>query len=132
MSQAFSDWLRRKIGEAGLSERRVSEEAGLGATTVNWLLRHPQFDPRPETCRRLAAFFRVPEDYLLRLAGHLTPGPADRALKPEEEDLLIEYRLLSPARRRAVQEIVRGLRQLDERQGDRPARKPPTPQPGLF
>lgn len=119
MSQAFSDWLRRRIEDSGYSERYVSEQSGLGATTVNWILRHPEFDPRPETCQKLAHFLKVPEDYLLRLAGHLAQEPASRWLKPDEEELLIEYRVLGPGHRQAVHEIVRGLRRLEERQEPR-------------
>lgn len=127
MSQAFSQWLRRRIEETGLSERQVAHGARLGARTVNSILHHPEFDPRPETCQKLAAFFQVPVDYLMRLAGHLPPRrPPD--VQPGEEELLADYRLLNPQRRRAVREMVRGLRQVEEHEARRAgAREEGTP-----
>jgi len=91
------------VGEAcrrkGLSWRAASLGAGLNPTAVYSIVRRVSM-PSPETCRRLAAFFGVSEEYLLEMAEHLTPRSEEidiaRALKSK-------YRHLPPE---AVQEIL--------------------------
>ena len=70
MSQEFTAWLRQRIEEKGQTERAVSMYAGLSEGTIWNILNHPESNPRPDTCLKLADYFKVDPDYLLYLAGH--------------------------------------------------------------
>jgi len=41
MSDKFSRWLARAVEEKGLSQRAISQYAGLSPSTVNLLIKHP-------------------------------------------------------------------------------------------
>ena len=95
MSETLSSFLRGECARRRLSWRAASLGAGLGATAVYGMI-HEVSIPEPETLRKLALFFDVPEQYLMELAGHLTPGQPEsevdltRALRSRYRDLPAE------------------------------------------
>ncbi|HID65052.1 MAG TPA: response regulator [Anaerolineae bacterium] len=123
MSQ-FVQWLKaewetleRRTGEK-YSARRLSIEAGLSPNTLYQLLKHPAVKPRPETCRKLAAFFGVAPLLVLQLAGHVPSKEAAETLSELEaalqrgdlQTLILSARDLSPAEVQLVQQMVDQLR----------------------
>lgn len=123
MSQ-FVQWLKaewetleRRTGEK-YSARRLSMEAGLSPNTLYQLLKHPEVEPRPETCRKLAAFFGVAPLLVLQLAGHVPSKEAAETLTEFEaalqrgdlQTLILSAKDLSATEVQLVQQMVDQLR----------------------
>lgn len=116
MAETLSGFLREECTRRGLSWRAASLGAGLGATSVYGIIRGVSV-PEPETLRKLAAFFDVSEQYLMELAGHLTPGQTDavdigRALRSR-------YRDLPPQAVREIEDFIAFIRQKYRQEGNR-------------
>ena len=111
----LGDWLRKELRERGLTQNQVAVYANVGQATISDVLTKGHV-PKVETLFRLADFFGVSREQVLRLAGHLPPAPAEPGA---EEDALVEA-LLAEFRRVpdewkpvAVQQIAQ-FRRLDE------------------
>ena len=71
----------------GLSVRAMAEKIGISHPTMLDILKGKSV-PSPATVRKIAAWSGLPEDYLLRLAGHLGPAGA----RNSELEVAAEYR----------------------------------------
>lgn len=69
----FAAWLGQRLAERNLSARAASLAAGLTHSSISKFMRGTQ--PNVESCRKLAAFFGVPEKTVLELAGYFEPDP---------------------------------------------------------
>lgn len=96
----FQRWLIAELRKRNLSAREASMGAGLGRAQVSRYLSGGR--PSAESCRRLARYFEVPEQFLLRLAGYVAPAegenefiaqlaPLLEGLSESEKQGLIEY-----------------------------------------
>jgi CheY-like chemotaxis protein len=94
-------------------------EAGLSPNTLYQLLKRPEVRPNPDTCRKLAEFFKVPPLSILELAGHVAPDEGTPASAGYEavlgrrgdlRDLLASLQDLSPPEVQLVQQMVDRLR----------------------
>lgn len=92
-------WLIQACETRGLSWAEASRRAGLSQGTISAIVRGTQ--PGLEICKGLAAFFGVPLEDVLRMAGHMTPA-ASPAWPPEVVALVREVEGLPPPLRRAV------------------------------
>jgi len=105
-----AEWLIAQCQAHQLSWREASLRAGVDKGTISAIVRGHQ--PGLDVCKALAAFFRVPPEHLLRLAGHLEPVAED--LPPEVSLLLRELEQLpEPMQRIAVEawrSILEGLK----------------------
>jgi transcriptional regulator with XRE-family HTH domain len=112
----LAGWLRAELKERRLTQNQVAVFANVGQATISDML-NKGYVPKVETLFRLADFFGVSREQILRLAGHLPPasGVGDKA----EADALVEALLAEfervpdewkPA---AVQQIAQ-FRRLDE------------------
>jgi transcriptional regulator with XRE-family HTH domain len=90
----LSDWLRREIRERGLTQNQVAVYANVGQATISDMLTKGHL-PKVETLFRLADFFGVSREHVLRLAGHLPPARVEHR---DEEDALVQA-LLAEFRR---------------------------------
>ena len=83
-----NEWetLERMTGDK-YSARKLSIEAGLSPNTLYQSLKDPAVRPRPETCRKLAAFFGVAPLVVLQLAGHVPSKEAAETLSELEAAL---------------------------------------------
>lgn len=81
-------WLRTELKERGLTQAEVAVYAGVGQATISDMLRKGHI-PKVETLFRLADYFHVSRERVLRLAGHLPPETEAEA-PAEYEDPLIE------------------------------------------
>lgn len=104
MAETLASFLGEECARRGLSWRAASLGAGLGATSVYGIIRGVSV-PEPETLRKLAAFFGVSDQYLMELAGHLTPNQRD-----DEQDigraLRSRYRDLPPDALREIEDFI--------------------------
>ncbi|MGC9336279.1 MAG: helix-turn-helix domain-containing protein [Anaerolineae bacterium] len=110
-------WLRGELRERGLTQNQVAVYANVGQATISDML-NKGYVPKVETLFRLADFFAVSREQILRLAGHLPPaegGVGDR----DEADALVQALLDEFARVPdewkpvAVQQMAQ-FRRLDE------------------
>jgi transcriptional regulator with XRE-family HTH domain len=111
----LSDWLRRELRERGLTQNQVAVYANVGQATISDMLNKGHL-PKVETLFRLADFFGVSREQVLRLAGHLPPAPAESS---DEEDalvqaLLAEFRRVPDEWKPVVVQQVAQFRRLDE------------------
>jgi transcriptional regulator with XRE-family HTH domain len=104
MPETLASFLREECARRGLSWRAASLGAGLGATSVYGII-HGVSVPEPETLRKLAAYFGVTDQFLMELAGHLTPAP-----RSGEQDiaraLRSHYRDLPPEAVREIEDFI--------------------------
>jgi transcriptional regulator with XRE-family HTH domain len=70
MPQQLSEFLRAQIEHRGISERELSRRAGLGTTTIHFIINRPESTPTYDTCVRLAAALELSPKTLLQLAGY--------------------------------------------------------------
>jgi transcriptional regulator with XRE-family HTH domain len=75
-------WLRTELRERGLTQAEVAVYSGVGQATISDILRKGHV-PKVETLFRLADYFHVSRERVLRLAGHLPPA-VDAADEDEE------------------------------------------------
>jgi transcriptional regulator with XRE-family HTH domain len=96
MSQSNSplaDWLIQACETRNLSWAEASRRAGLSQGAISAIVRGTL--PGLETCKALAAFFGVPPEDVLRMAGHLAPARA-QTWPPELVALVQEVERLPP------------------------------------
>ena len=75
MESTISTWLEGQIQHVDTNPYGLSKAIGVSHVTVGkWL--NGVYIPDPPNCRKLAAFFHVPEPQVLVLAGHLSANPA--------------------------------------------------------
>lgn len=112
-------WLIQACETRGLSWAEASRRAGLSQGTISAIVRGTQ--PGLEICKGLAAFFGVPLEDVLRLAGHMWPAAAPTwppelvALVREVEDLPTPLRRAVIKAWRAVLEGIQAERTPDNR-----------------
>lgn len=114
MPDSLASFLREQCARRRLSWRAASLGAGLGVTAVYGIIRGVSV-PGPETLRKLAIFFDVPERYLMELAGHLTPRPGDEV--DFERALRSRYRDLPPEAVREIEDFIAFVYQKYGREG---------------
>jgi transcriptional regulator with XRE-family HTH domain len=107
----LAKWLAMECQARNLSWSEASRRAGLDRSTISTLMRGTH--PGLETCKALAAFFGVPTEHVLRLAGHLDNAAAAEELPPEVLVLVREMeKLPRPMQRAAInawRAILQGL-----------------------
>lgn len=85
----LSGWLRTELKERGLTQVQVAVYSGVGQATISDILRKGHV-PKVETLFRLADYFHVSRERVLRLAGHLPPGAEPEAEGTDQEDPMVE------------------------------------------
>ena len=81
-------WLRAELGRRGLTQNAASVYAGVGQATISDILNKGHV-PRVETLFRLADFFDVPREQVLRLAGYLAPELGKGVTARSGDDYLV-------------------------------------------
>jgi transcriptional regulator with XRE-family HTH domain len=115
----LSGWLRRELREHGLTQNQVAVYANVGQATISDIL-NKEYVPKIETLFRLADYFGVSREQVLRLAGHLPPLSAAGAGETSSEDdvlieaLLAEFRRVPDEWKPVVVQQVAQFRRLDE------------------
>jgi len=69
----LAQWLVGQLAKRHMTAREVALKAGLGHGTIYRYLAGGQ--AAPPKCKQLAAFFGVPDEQVLYLAGHIDPPP---------------------------------------------------------
>lgn len=74
----FNAWLAEQLGLRLMKASALALYAGVSHATVSkWL--SGQYKPKPEQCRGIAKVLRLPEETVLKAAGHLSGEPAATA-----------------------------------------------------
>lgn len=87
-------WLSEECRARDLSWAEASRRAGVDKGAISLIVRGRQ--PGLATCEALAAFFGVPPEYVLRLAGRLGGEPEPPQLAPAVRDMVRELEQLPP------------------------------------
>jgi transcriptional regulator with XRE-family HTH domain len=83
----LAEWLAYQLRERGLSQQAASMGASVSPSTISEMLNRGHV-PRIETLFRLADFFEVPRERILRIAARMSFGDEE---PPEgDEDLIRE------------------------------------------
>lgn len=115
----LSGWLRSELKDRGLTQAEVAVYSGVGQATISDILRKGHV-PKVETLFRLADYFHVSRERVLRLAGHLPPvadAEAEEAAGQEDylvEALLQEFRRVPDEWKEIAVEQVAQFRRLAE------------------
>ena len=104
MDLQFHAGLEERMSETGLSQRRISTDAGLSHSTASNLLRR-KGRPSMETVLALAEYFEANADEVLRLAGY----EVNRNGYADLGELARHYYLLSPEDRQVIDDLVKSL-----------------------
>ena len=96
----LADFIAQQMAERGLSLRALAMYSGISVSTLSVIVRR-QRQASPATCRKLADYFGVDEDYLVRLNEHRTLGQVLRRAFPGSSEAKIVYlvRVLQQAER---------------------------------
>ena len=108
----MSEWLELTCKTNGVSWRAASLGAGLNPNIVQEIIRKPSKQPNRETCRKLALYFGVPVDYVLRLAGHTPEGNKPSSARLDR--LLETIKGLAPGKLAELALLVNRFRHDDE------------------
>jgi transcriptional regulator with XRE-family HTH domain len=94
----LANWLRGELQRHGLTQGQAAVYAGIGQATISDMLNKGHV-PKVETLFRLADYFEMPRDELLRLAGHLPPATGDTSAGTSREDEALIRELVAEFRR---------------------------------
>lgn len=113
----FAAWLQTqmRLNNFGQNRSKLARYLETGPSTVRaWF--EMDVIPRPPMCKRIAEVLKVPEEEVLRIAGHLSadhPGPGD-ALPSWLRDLLPLLTQLDETESLVLEYSARGLLELRE------------------
>ncbi len=86
MANDFAGWLRKRMGELGLTQADLARESGIAKSHVSRLL-SGESRPTPDSAQRLSKALNLPPDTILIFGGQL-PGRPTRNARAEEWLLL--------------------------------------------
>ena len=69
----LASWLQSELRRRGLTQNAAAVYAGVGQATLSDMLNKGHI-PKVETLFRLADYFEIPREQVLRMAGHLPPA----------------------------------------------------------
>lgn len=94
----LANWLRGELQRHGLTQGQAAVYAGVGQATISDMLNKGHV-PKVETLFRLADFFEMPRDEVLRMAGHLPYATGDTPAGTSREDEALIRELVAEFRR---------------------------------
>ena len=77
MSKEFSMFLKDELKRRRISQRGGALYAGIGSTTIHYIINNPESNPRPETINSIADGWHLPRRQLYELAGYLLKESAN-------------------------------------------------------
>ena len=109
----FLAWLDNELSEKGWTDSQAARRAGLSHGAIYDI--RSGIRPGAKKCRALAHIFGVPDEYVLRLAGHLPARIDPSGLPPETSELVRELNELllrqpEPEQRRIMTAVLMLLR----------------------
>lgn len=81
MHDELIKWLNEQLERTNLSQSEASRRAGLGQNAISEIVNGRI--PGLRVCMALADFFGYEPEYILRLAGHLSPPQPDNDINPK-------------------------------------------------
>lgn len=111
MTDELVDWVERERQKQGWSIRDLARRASLGHATVGHVLNRYR-QPGRRFCQGMARAFKVPTEFVYRLAGFLPPEPEN----DEQLNLALWlFNRLSPDER---QRMLKWMRMLADEQDE--------------
>lgn len=101
----LGEYILTLLEDQNLSMREASMRAGLAPETVSQIIRRGKSStPRPDTLKLIASALGGNYQYMMILAGHLSPAPAalDQETRARLEELARKLALLDPAERERI------------------------------
>lgn len=94
----FAEWLETRMRARGITKSQLAAFIGSKPSTVGAWFTDDRI-PSPEMCQRLAGYFGIPLEDVMRSAGHLPPAriTVEETIIPE---LQLRIRRFSPAEQR--------------------------------
>jgi transcriptional regulator with XRE-family HTH domain len=108
----LADWLRERLRERGISQRKLSIDTGIATGTISAIM-HGHI-PRAGTVTTLARYFGVETSTLLEIAGIAEFSDVPTDLPVELRDLVRRLYRLDDRERDAILNQMRGLLDLLE------------------
>jgi len=105
--ETLGDFIRRAVALRNTSLRQASKDMGFSPAYLERIVNKGIRRPGPERIRVIAKYFNADLDYLMQLAGYLTPRVSDDPLLSEIIQLC---RLLSDEGKRHALYYVRALK----------------------
>ncbi len=100
----LAQWLWGELQRRKESAREASLGAGLSHASIHRFLAGRR--PSPDSCRKLARYFQVPEEFVLQLAGHISPPPDQDIFLRQMDQVTRDW---SEADRRTLVEVARAI-----------------------
>lgn len=126
--RTFGDRLKKLRTDLELSQQELAKAVGVSQRAISSLEQIPDRLPAADTLRKLAAFSQVDAEWLVTGKGPQNPIST---LTPEESELLLLFRSISPAGRAYVvgrtQDVYRDEFERRPVQGDGQPPKPDDP-----
>lgn len=101
-------YLTQSMQRHGVNKLQMAEHVGVHySTAIRWLKGDDV--PSLTSCRKIASYLKIPEDYVLELAGHKkATGQAPLEIADPLVQLMMEaVKILTPEERRSVERFVR-------------------------
>lgn len=127
-AMTFVELLAAEMARRKLSERSFSMFLGLSPTTVNRYM-HGKSIPDPAACRKIAYRLGLPEEDVLRAAGHLSPATEPPELPPWLQSLLPTLAQLDDFEAATLEATAQTLLELREKRAEYEATPPPPAPP---
>jgi transcriptional regulator with XRE-family HTH domain len=102
---SFVNWFNQQIEAKGWTYADIAKRGVISKSMVSRVVSE-QSQPGLEFCKAVARAFEIPADFVLRRAGLIDPLPP---AVEEEQEILHIVRSLSPERRIAALDMLRGL-----------------------
>ncbi len=115
----FGSWLAREMEARRVRKAQVARYSGVDASAVGrWLKEDSPSQPSKESLRGLAAWWKLDENDLLRLAGHGVPESTECDLPKWLRDLLPTLKGLDAIEGRTVEATALSLLETRELRAD--------------
>lgn len=86
--RTFAEFLREAVRRKGVSLGQASQDLGYSRNWLEAIVNGRVKRPRPEGCKALARYFGEDPNYVMQLAGYLSPNPAPAPLAAEISAIL--------------------------------------------
>jgi transcriptional regulator with XRE-family HTH domain len=83
MPETLADFIRRAVALRNTSLRQASTDMGFGVSYLERVANGGIRQPSPGRINIMAKYFSAAPDYLMQLAGYLSPPPSDDPLRDE-------------------------------------------------
>jgi transcriptional regulator with XRE-family HTH domain len=111
MSETLADFIRRAVALRSTSLRQASIDMGFGASYLERVVNGGIRQPSPDRIKVMARYFSADPDYLMQLAGYLSPPISD---DPVFDEIVRLVSTLSNESKLTCLNVLRALKTQDD------------------